>query len=168
MLLRVASDDSQVGLHAIVRKGALTALGHLKTRNTFNFLLKAIVPGHQPEKALTDAVMACAVAARVQPDHVRQVAIEAIAQLLKESDYNVKRAAIHALCHLQATSTVAAMKASLVTIAHQFQPALLKAITTLNEKEPRHIKTLTDTASRLQQTFKEHGKTLWKLHQQAI
>ncbi|KAI8591723.1 hypothetical protein BDZ88DRAFT_450044 [Geranomyces variabilis] len=114
-LLSVAQDSTKIGQHAIVRSGALRALGKTREPEAFEYLLTRVTPGLEPERARPSVAAAIAIAAQWQPAPGTKRAIEALCDLLKDEAPDVRLTAIHYLCSAylearSALSTIAATK----------------------------------------------------------
>jgi aminopeptidase N len=86
-LLATAKDDSKIGQHALVRAGALKALGYHRSEEGFNYLLGRVGLNIEPIRARSHAIDGLAYSATWQSDLLKKTAIEEICKS-KESVYS--------------------------------------------------------------------------------
>ncbi|KAJ3033276.1 hypothetical protein HDV00_006539 [Rhizophlyctis rosea] len=112
-LLAAAKDSTRIGLHAIVRSGALRALGRTRSNEAFHYLLRAVEPGHEPERGRPAAVAALALCAAWQSPQDTKQSIEVLVEMVRrEEDLGLKAACVAALVELEAKSAVSAVLAT--------------------------------------------------------
>ncbi|KAJ3020342.1 hypothetical protein HKX48_000955 [Thoreauomyces humboldtii] len=96
-LLEAAQDSSKIGQHAIVRSGALRALGQSRSPKAFAFLLDALTLGKQPELARSAVVKGIRISAPWQEAHGITKATSTLVSHLKDPALDVRLACIAAL-----------------------------------------------------------------------
>ncbi|KAJ3156251.1 hypothetical protein HDU86_004015 [Geranomyces michiganensis] len=113
-LMSVAQDPAKIGQHAIVRSGALRALGKTREPEAFEYLLTRLEYGKEPERARPSVVAGIAIAAQWQPAPGVKRAIEALCDVLNDESSTVRLTAIHFLCsaNLEARSALGAIAAT--------------------------------------------------------
>ncbi|KAI8879234.1 hypothetical protein K501DRAFT_257181 [Backusella circina FSU 941] len=100
-LLETAKDDSKVGQHALVRAGALKALGYHRSEEGFNYLLSHVGLNIEPIRARSHAIEGLAYSAAWQSDLLKKKAIEEISTLVRDPTQYVRTGAVEALTRLE-------------------------------------------------------------------
>lgn len=135
-LLKVAKDNRMVGLHAIVKSGAMRALGKYGGSKALEYLRSSAIPGRLPEKARRWAVWGLA----------QNQSEEDLETFLRDTDEKVRLEAVRGLLRMGKKSP--AVDAAIRTLALQFQPDLLNY--KVAEKKSRDVSSLLLRAQRLE------------------
>ncbi|KAI8146509.1 peptidase family M1-domain-containing protein [Fennellomyces sp. T-0311] len=101
-LLQVAKDDKKIGQHAIIRGGALKALGYHRSIDCFKYLLDHVGYNIEPVRARAQAIHGLKYSAEHQDERFQKLAVEALAKIVRDPNLNVRMAAVEALVGLKA------------------------------------------------------------------
>lgn len=104
-LLKVAKDDSKIGQHALIRGGALKALGYHRSEEAFQYLISRVGYNIEPMRARFQAVDGLAYSTSWQSDRLQKQAKETLLKLARDPNFLVRTTAVESLVSLGVKSS---------------------------------------------------------------
>ncbi|KAL7751933.1 hypothetical protein RI367_002455 [Sorochytrium milnesiophthora] len=134
-LIGVASDNSMVGQHGLVRAGAFAALGAHRSLGALEHLLSRVANNKTAEHDGSRAALFAALVAIV-PYHERRytrIVVDHLVGVLGDRNDRVHLGAVSGLVALEARDKIGAIQASLVRLPAQAEPMVRKQLNKLRE-----------------------------------
>jgi len=156
-LLQIVQDKNEIGLHSIIRSGALRALGRHRSMEGFKYLMTRLPLGLEPERARAAIIDGLAASAGWQERRYLKEVIEVISDSLRDTNLNVRWSCASALVQLEATEKATELERSKPNFAEQDWPYLERKVHTLRTSSPN------DKCKELQKNIEDLETKLKKL-----
>ncbi|TPX31166.1 hypothetical protein SmJEL517_g05418 [Synchytrium microbalum] len=133
LLFDAASNPDLVGMHGIIRAGALRGLGESRSKAAFDYLMSRPAAGVEPERARPAVLDAIATSAAFQSDKDERSAADLLAEYLLDENDSVRNAAYLGLISLEARDKAGDIESSLVLWPDQDKPFVIRRLRQLRE-----------------------------------